>query len=155
MAVEPHTGGILDKEFPYVAKSDVEGRLVCILDARSETRHMELIIQPSRVVPKHEIHELVMTDDPVAAPRRVFEPRTIDRVAFVCFFLVTRGGLLLVGDTVEIDGSVVGQVAGFDLTHAPNHMNILVYTTGERRTGLDLGLALDQRITFSGPNASM
>jgi len=36
MSREPHAGAILDK-YPYVDKSNVAGRVVCILDARSET----------------------------------------------------------------------------------------------------------------------
>ena len=49
MSKEPHGSGILDK-YPYVAKSDVVGRLVCITDARSEERGMELLIHPSRAL---------------------------------------------------------------------------------------------------------
>jgi len=142
MSKEPHGSGILDK-YPYAAKSDVVGKLVCILDARSEERGMELIIHPSRALRRGEIHELAITDDPEAGPEH-----TVDRVAYLAFFSVEEGGIVLVGDKVKVGKQEMGKVAGFDLTHFPNHMNILVRST-ERKTGPELGLSLGDSITFS------
>ena len=142
MSKEPHDSGILDK-YPYAAKSDVVGKLVCILDARSEERGMELIIHPSRALCRDEIHELAITDDPEAGP-----DHTVDRVAYLAFFSVEEGGIVLVGDTVQVEGQGMGKVVGFDLTHFPNHMNILV-RSAERKTGCELGLSPGDSITFS------
>jgi hypothetical protein len=142
MSKEPHGSGILDK-YPYAAKTDVVGKLVCILDARSEERGMELIIHPSRALCQGEIHELAVTDDPQAGPEHV-----VDRVAYLAFFTVEKGGIVLVGDTVEVGRQVIGEVVGFDLVHFPNHMNILVRSV-EQKTGPELGLSLGDSITFS------
>ncbi len=142
MSKEPHGTGILDK-YPYAAKSDVVGKLVSILDARSEERGMELIIHPSRALCQGEIHELAVTDDPEAGPEY-----TVDRVAYLAFFDVEQGGIVLVGDKVRVGEQEIGQVVGFDLTHYPNHMNILVLRA-ERKTGPELGLRLGDSITFS------
>jgi uncharacterized protein YuzE len=142
MSKEPHAGGILDK-YPYTDKSDVVGRVVCILDARAENRGMELSIHPSRAVPKGEIHELVTTDDPQARPGKV-----VDRVAYISFFEVEKGGIILVNDQVTVEGQEVGQVVGFDFTHAPNHLNILI-RTATPMTGPELGLKLGGRVVFS------
>jgi uncharacterized protein YuzE len=142
MSKEPHAGGILDK-YPYVDKRGVVGRVVCILDARSENRGMELSIHPSRAVPKGEIHELVATDDPEAELGRV-----VDRVAYIGFFEVEKGGIILVNDRVTVEGQEVGQVVGFDFTHAPNHLNILI-RTATPMTGPELGLKLGGRVVFS------
>jgi uncharacterized protein YuzE len=144
MSKEPHAGGILDK-YPYVDKRDVVGRVVCILDARSENRGMELSIHPSRAMPKGEIHELVATDDPQAGPGKV-----VDKVAYIGFFEVEEGGIILVNDRVTVEGQEVGQVVGFDFTHAPNHLNILI-RTATPITGLELGLKLGGRVVFSMP----
>jgi uncharacterized protein YuzE len=141
MSKEPHGTGILDK-YPYAAKSDVQGRLVCILDARSDERGMELILHPSRALCRDEIHELALTDDPQAAPQGV-----VDRVAYLAFFSVEEGGIVLVGDKVEVDGNEIGEVVGFDLTHAPNHMNVLLRAE-ERKTGTELDLSLRDPIVF-------
>jgi uncharacterized protein YuzE len=142
MSKEPHAGGILDK-YPYADKSDVVGRVVCILDARSENRGMELSIYPSRAVPKGEIHELVTTDDLQARPGKV-----VDRVAYIGFFEVAEGGIILVNDQVTVDGQEVGQVVGFDFTHAPNHLNILIRSAA-LMTGPELELRLGGRVVFS------
>jgi uncharacterized protein YuzE len=144
MSKEPHAGGILDK-YPYVDKSDVVGRVVCILDARSENRGMELSIHPSRAVLKGEIHELAATDDLRAEPDKV-----VDRVAYIGFFEIEEGGVILVNDRVTVQGQEVGQVVGFDFTHAPNHLNILVRTEAPV-TGPELGLKLGGRVAFSMP----
>lgn len=142
MSKEPHGSGILDK-YPYVAKTDVMGKLICILDARSEERGMELTIHPSRALCQGEIHELAVTDDPQAGPEHI-----VDRVAYLAFFTVEKGGIVLVGDKVEAGKQEIGEVVGFDLTHFPNHMNILI-RSAERRTGPELGLSLGDSITFS------
>lgn len=144
MSKEPHAGGILNK-YPYADKSDVVGRVVCILDARSENRGMELSIHPSRAVPKGEIHELAVTDDPQANPGKV-----VDRVAYICFFEVEEGGIILVSDRVTVEGQEAGQVVGFDFTHAPNHLNVLI-RTATPMTGSELRLKLGDRVVFSMP----
>ena len=142
MSKEPHAGGILDK-YPYIDKRDVVGQVVCILDVRSENRGMELSIHPSRAVPKGEIHELVATDDPQARPGKV-----VDRVAYIGFFEVEKGGIILVNDRVTVEGQEIGQVVGFDFTHVPNHLNILI-RTATPMTGPELGLKLGGRVVFS------
>jgi hypothetical protein len=144
MSKEPHAGGILDK-YPYADKSDVVGHVVCILDARSENRGMELSIHPSRAVVKGEIHELVATDDLQAGPGQV-----VDRVAYVGFFEVEKGGIILVNDWVTVEGQKVGQVVGFDFTHTPNHLNILL-RIATPMTGSELGLELGGQVVFSMP----
>lgn len=144
MSKEPHGSEVLDK-YPYAAKSDVLGKLVCVLDARSEERGMELIIHPSRAVCKGEIHELAITDQAQAGPKC-----TVDKVAYLGFFTVEEGGIILVGDTVKVEQQEIGEVIGFDLTHFPNHMNILVRSK-ERRTGPELGLKLGDSVTFAFP----
>ena len=141
MSKEPHGSGILDKH-PYAAKSDVVGRLVCILDARSEERGMELLIHPSRALCQGEIHEIAITEDPQAGPRN-----TVDKVAYLAFFSVEQGGIVLVGDRVVSGDVELGEVVGFDHTHFPNHMNILLRAR-ERTTGLELGLRLGDLVTF-------
>ena len=141
MSKEPHGSGILDK-YPYVAKSDVVGRLVCITDARSEERGMELLIHPSRALCQGEIHEIAVSDDPQAGPRN-----TVDTVAYLAFFRVEVGGIVLVGDIVASGEVKLGEVVGFDHTHFPNHMNILLRAR-ERKTGPELGLALGDLVTF-------
>ncbi len=142
-SVDPHREQVLDTDNPYVSKRPVEGRLVCVLDARSERRGMQLEPHPSRAVPEGEIHELALTDDPAAGVGA-----RVQRVAYVGFVEIVRGGVILVGDQVTLGGRELGRVAGFDCTHFPNHMNILVRGL-QLQTGEQLGVDLEEPVTFT------
>jgi hypothetical protein len=142
-SIDPHRERVLDTDNPYVAKRPVKAQVVCVLHARSERRGMQLEPHPSRAVPAGEIHELAVTDDPAAAPGS-----RVERVAYVGFVEVVRGGVVLVGDQVTLGGRRLGRVAGFDCTHFPNHMNILVYSP-EWQTGLELGVEVETVAVFS------
>ncbi|NIN67426.1 MAG: hypothetical protein GTO63_22535 [Anaerolineae bacterium] len=85
---------------------------------------------------------MAITDDPQAGPEY-----TVDKVAYLAFFSVEQGGIVLVGDRVTVGEVEIGEVVGFDLTHFPNHMNILVGAK-ERKTGLELELGLGDLVAF-------
>jgi hypothetical protein len=141
-SIDPHQEPVLDTDNPYVSKRAVEARVVCVLDARSERRGMQLEPHPSRAVPRGQIHELALTDDPAARPGA-----RVERVAYAAFVEVVQGGIILVGDCVTLGGRDLGRVAGFDCTHFPNHLNILVFGP-QQRTGKDLDLALEETVLF-------
>lgn len=146
MSPEPYRNHLLDTPYPCAAKSPVTGRLVCILDARAPQRGLELCSYPSRAVLKHEIHELILTAESTAAPGQ-----TVDRISYLAYFEVLEGGVLWVGDRVMIAGKAVGTLAGYDLTHFPNHMNIIIKTGAELFTGLEAGFVSGAPIEFLFP----
>ncbi len=118
----------------------MEGRIVCVLHARSERRGMQLEVHPSRAIPAGEIHELALTDDSGAAPGA-----RVDRVAYVGFLEIVRGGVVVVGEEVSLGGRELGKVVGFDCTHFPNHMCIVV--RGPLwQTGKEMGVALEETV---------
>ena len=143
--IDSHLERVLNTESPYVSKRPVEGRVVCVLDAWSERRGMQLEPHSSRAVTAGEIHELAMTDDPRARP----ESR-VDRVAYIGFVEFVRGGVILVGDRVTLGQRELGEVVGFNTTHYPNHMNILLRNP-QWQTGRGLGVALEEPAVFSFP----
>ena len=55
------------------------------------------------------------------------------------FFEVKIGGIVVVGDKVSVGDRVIGEVAGFDVTHMPNHMNIVVKAKERTKLGVKLG----------------
>ena len=60
---------------------------------------------------------------------------------------VNEGGLAVVDDTVSISGKHIGYIAGFDLIHMPNHMNIVV-----KAESLDVGpILLGDKLEFKRP----
>lgn len=148
-ALDPHVVKVLDRDFPYVGKSPVVGHFNCVFDAYSNKRQLSLTAHPSRAVSKYQIHELVMTDEPDAGMGK-----TVNRIAYLAFFEVDEGGVLLVGDKVEVDGKEIGTVAGFDLTHADNHLNICIKVPEPARSGHEMGFKVGSRISvsFIGPD---
>ncbi|MDH5200327.1 MAG: hypothetical protein OEW93_05520 [Candidatus Bathyarchaeota archaeon] len=105
----------------YSDRRPVLGEIVALLHITFQDRGLKLIQARSRALLRDEIHELMITDEEGAAPGG-----GADRVSAIAFFEVRRGGLAVVGDEVTIGGRALGTLAGFDMTHMPNHMNMLV-----------------------------
>jgi len=138
---DPYKAGLFSGN-PYYAKSDIEGHLVVVLQGQLENRGLELISQISRCVLKNEIHELIATDESgVGAGSKV------NRVAYLGFMEISRAGVLTVGDEVWLNHQLIGTIAGFDETHMPNHINIIISTV-ERRSGAESGFGLGEALSF-------
>ena len=112
----------------YGDRRPVVGEIVALLHITFEERGLQLIQSRSRAMTRHEIHELMVTDEEEAGPGG-----GADHVSPLAFFEITEGGLAVVGDEVSVGGAVLGTVAGYDMTHMPNHMNVLV-----KRESLDV-----------------
>jgi hypothetical protein len=124
----------------YGDKRPVEGEVVAVLHVKFEDRGLEFIQTKSRTVKLNEIHELMITDEPDAAPGG-----GADRVRAIAFFEITKPGLIVVDDEVSIDGKKLGTLAGYDLTHMPNHINVVVKTETLDEPVLRVG----DRVSFS------
>ena len=105
----------------YGDRRPVEATIVAILHISFKDRGLKLIDTKSRAVLKHEIHELMITDEKAAVPGG-----GADRVTAVAFFEITRSGIIITGDDVTVSGEKIGELVGYDLNHMPNHMNILI-----------------------------
>ncbi|WP_258904703.1 DUF6917 domain-containing protein [Actinokineospora sp. UTMC 2448] len=121
-------------------KRTVSGTLVKVLVHRRDDRGMRLEEFASRCVRRGEVHELVTTDHGVADGR-------IDRVGFLGFTEIDRGGVIDRGDAVHIGGTYVGTVLGFDACHFPNHYNILIHRASPV-TGSDIALSPESPVRF-------
>ncbi len=145
MSPDPYINQLLDREIPYSEKTPISGRINCVLQVRAEKRGLELCPYPSRAVLKHEIHELILTAEE-AGPGK-----TVNRIAYLGYFEVLEGGVLWAGDRVTLDGVEIGRLAGYDLTHFPNHMNIIIRAAEPLRTGMDSGYIPGAQIVFTQP----
>ena len=105
----------------YGDRRPVESTIVAILHVSFKDRGLKLIDTKSRAVLKHEIHELMITDEKAAIPGG-----GANRVIAVAFFEITRGGIIVTGDDVTISGKKIGELVGYDMNHMPNHMNVLI-----------------------------
>jgi hypothetical protein len=117
----------------YGDRRPVEGEVVALLHVSFEDRGLKLIETKSRAVRLQEIHELMITDEDAGPGGGA------DRVRALAFFEVDKSGILVVGDGVYVGGRRLGTLAGFDETHMPNHMNIVVKAD-----------ALDEPVILSG-----
>jgi len=138
---DPYKSGMFSDN-PYYAKSDIQGHLVVVLQGRLENRGLELISQISRCVLKSEIHELIASDELNLGPGS-----RVGRVTYLGFVEITRGGVLTTGDELILNGQVIGVIAGFDETHLPNHINIVI-STADGRSGAERGLSLGDGLVF-------
>lgn len=137
---DPYSRKLFDKN-PYAACREITGEVVAVLDARLANRKLDLIKPPSRCLLRHEIHELILTTE-AAVPGG-----SVESVHYVAFFEVVQGGVAVAGHTVEIAGKVIGRLAGYDETHAPNHLNVVVHGP-EGMTGGELGLKPGDRVVI-------
>jgi hypothetical protein len=127
----------------YGDRSPVEGRIAAILHVKFKDRGLKLIDTRSRAVKKHEIHEIMITDEKKAAPGGA-----ADRVAAVAFFEVVKGGLIVAGDTLAAGGHKIGDLVGYDENHMPNHLGIILWAS----TLDEPPLAVGDKISFHRPN---
>lgn len=126
----------------YAENRPVEGEVVTMLDSTHEKRGLKLIPTYSRALRKDSIHELIATDECEKRPGD-----TAERIAYLAFFEVSRGGCVVVGETLLLDSQPVGTVIGFDETHEPNHINIVIGVP-QRQTGRELRFSVSRRIRF-------
>lgn len=143
--VDPYKAGMF-KANPYAAKTPIKGKLVVVLDGKLEGRSLQLMTPISRALCQHEIHELILTDEMEAGPGK-----TVNKIAYLGFFEVTQGGVMVAGDQLTIGGKSVGVIAGFDETHMPNHLNIIVKNSN-RETGVEQGLQLGDEVICVKPS---
>lgn len=139
---DPYTRKLVTTNY-YADKTIVSARIVAVLRGELENRNLELIPQPSRVVKQGEIHEIIVTDEESSPGENV------QRIVCVGFVEFLSGGVLLSEDSVFAGNRFLGSIAGYDMAHFPNHINIVI--NGERISGEDLGLTVGTPVFFT-PN---
>ncbi len=142
MAKDPYQAGLIKGH--NWEKTDIVGELLLILDTEMDERGLNLIAPRTRALQRHEIHELLLTDEEEASPGKV-----VNRVAGIGFAEIEQGGVVVVGDRVLIEDTSMGEVAGFDETHMPNHLNIVIKAQ-KRVNGVKLGLHPRNKVLITG-----
>ncbi len=128
------------RDWPHVP---LEARFVAVLKDHRDGRGMQLIRPRTRAIRRYEIHEFMITD----AVDTAIPGNEVENVSYIAFAEFIRGGMLVEGDQVSINGRIIGEIAGFDETHMPNHQNIVI--RGPKRvTGRELGASLGDIIHF-------
>lgn len=135
MRFDPNGGGVR----PDYPRTPLVARLVGVMRLAVPDRGLVLIPLVSRCIRRHDVHELILTDEQ-AGPGG-----TVQNVAYLGFAEFLAGGVVLAGDLVQVAGEAVGSIAGFDETHAPNHLNIVVHAA-DCRPGLSRGHRLGDEV---------
>ena len=140
---DPHVEGKVSRA-NYSSKTELSARLFAVLDLTEEDRGLNLIPQLSRAVRRGDVLELVCTDEEASGPGS-----NVDRAAYIGFAEVSEAALLLCGDAVIVREEEIRTIAGFDETHLPNHLNVVIRSK-RLVTGREMELPLDELVTFSG-----
>ena len=144
--MDPYQGRILNNlNEPFFKKRDVLLEIVVVLRGKLDERGLQLIAPPSTAVNENEIHEMIITDDPNAHPGQ-----TVNSIAYLGFVEVKKGGVLLYKDEVIYNNNIIGHIVGFDESHMPNHLNIII-SSNERNDGIESGLDLNLNIIIKTP----
>lgn len=131
-----------EERIGMVSKREANADLIKVLFHRRLDRGMTLAPFASRCVRAGEIHELLTTTD------RPHQPgQAVDAVGFLGFAEFSRATVLNAGDEVWLNGRRVGQVAGFDECHFPNHYNVII-DAPSLVTGEDLDLQPGSKVSF-------
>lgn len=125
---------------PIYPRRETTGIVVAVLRTSRVDRRLKLIVERTRCIRRSDIHEFIVSDEVDARPGD-----TVNRIGYLAFVEFETGGVIAAGDPVSIDGREIGRLAGFDETHAPNHMNIVI-RSDDRTAGLARGVKLGQRV---------
>lgn len=142
MCPDPYVNRLLDNAMPCTSKPPLLAQVVAVLHARAEKRGLVLAPYPSRAVVKHEVHELILTEED-AAPGT-----TVNLIAYACFFEILGSGILWQDDRVLLNEQEIGTLAGYEFSHLPNHMNIIVRARTKALTGLEMKLTPGDPLEF-------
>lgn len=140
---DPYERKLVNRDF-YHSKADIKAMVAVVLGGMLENRELHLIQPISRAFSRGTIIELIGTDDRNAAPGA-----TVNAIAYLGFVELSTGGVLLVGDSITLNGKRIGSIAGYDDTHMPNHQNTIV-AMEKRISGVELGMRVGDEIIIKG-----
>lgn len=140
MTASESSGSIPTQPHPQQwLRNAIVAHWIAILNHKRESRGLTLTPWQTRAVCQGDIHELLTTPERVDATHR-----QINQVYYLGF-AEFGAGVIAVGDRMWAeDGTLLGSVVGFDETHAPNHLNILLFSSS-CVPGVQRGLQPDER----------
>lgn len=134
---------------PYGAKSLLIGRMCALVNLVYPSRALQIMTEKSRVVRNWDIHELMLAPSSMVPDLPARGLRVLGFVEFL------SGGVLVAGDRLLLDGDDVGELVGFDGTHSPNHLNIVIRASTEDVEHIDVRLGSSVSIGSSPAPAAV
>ncbi len=124
--MDPYQSGIAAK-VSYTAKRSVIAKIVAVLKGTLENRGLKIIFPRSRAARKHDVIELITTTQ-----KECKAGDRVDRVSYIGFAEIQASGVLRVGDQAILKGAPQWIIVGFDETHYPNHLNVIMQPVAEQ-----------------------
>lgn len=140
---DPYKLKLTSRDF-FSGKVEVKGKVAVVLKGALKNRGLNLIAPISRAFKKHDIIELIATDETGAVPGG-----NVESISYVAFVEIMNSGVILVDDPVMYGENEIGKIAGYDDTHLPNHQNVIVKVT-VKKSGEELNLKVGDEIIFPG-----
>ena len=131
----------------YLSKAiaaPVEITLVMVLGHSRAEREMEQGKYMTRCIKAGEVHELV------AVAAHTLSDGKYHGASYIGFAEFNSSAVIHVGEKVFLGAAYVGVVGGFDYTHFPNHINILIEAE-HPRDGQTLRITTGQKGRFGAP----
>ena len=100
----------------------------------------------TRCIQAGEVHELVAVD------ANTLEAEKYHGASYLGFVAFKAPAVIYVGESVFIEGKYLGVLGGFDYTHYPNHINILIETE-HPTNGQGLGITVGHEGVFGDSKA--
>lgn len=141
--MDPYKQKLTTKDF-FHSKVDIQGKVVVVLNGRLDNRNLNLIVPISRAFKKHDVIELIGTDEENAKPGE-----NVNTIAYIGFVEILNSGVILIGDEVIINSKKIGVIAGYDDTHLPNHQNVIVKME-KRIPGKELNIKINDEVLING-----
>lgn len=134
--------------YMFSNKSPVVASMVAVMDHRRNDRALTISNFKTRCVLRGEIHEFLLCMPPSEGKA------PINEVTYLGFAEIQKPGVIAVGDRITLDEEQVGTVYGFDDTHMPNHMNIVLKGTS-MKNGAERGLMVNQSLYINPPREEL
>jgi hypothetical protein len=136
--MDPYQAGLIPKDL-YHSRRAISGEIVAVMAKHLEGRNLFLIPQPTRALRTYELVELIATEE------KPNEENRINSISYLGFFEVKQGGVVKNLDHIKINGKKIGSLLGYDETHMPNHLNMII-KMDKKHTGLELGIKVNDLI---------
>jgi hypothetical protein len=138
---DPYLDGLVSQKLRII-KDDLSAHATGILTNIANNRGMRLISNACRAVRINDVHELVCTSQE-KQPGEI-----VDEVGYLAFVVFDESGVVAIDDVLLVKGNNIGKVIGFNETHAPNHLNIIIQVDNIT-TGLQSGWEPGTKLVFT------
>src|SRR5699024_6241481 len=137
----PYQAGIIPKNVHYLRRSLV-GEVVAVMAGHIDSRGLKLIPQPTRALRKYDIVELIATEE------KPNNEGTINSISYIGFFEIKKGGVVKKGDYLMINDKFIGEIVGYDETHSPNHLNMIVEMEN-KQSGKEMHIDINNKVKIN------